>query len=398
MLLLLIISRCSQTEEAAIFTIAYSVGSLLLFVGKYGVRNFQVSDINHEFSFGEYKHNRIITTIIMSIFGLIYVMWGYFAKDYTIYKCLCMIILIAPRIIEALEDVLHGHFHQNGRLDVSAKIWGLRTILYIISFCIAYIFTQDLLVTSVIALLITLLLCVLFNYSVKGLFERDKRCNENSVQSLLKNCFPLALSSTLMAYIANAPKYAVDGVLNSQEQTNFSVIFMPVFVITLLGNYIFNPMISKLTILWENKNTDKLLKIILKIIGIICAITLIVIMGGETIGLILLEILYKVELSEYAVHLAILIFAGGLLAILNFTIIIATIVRKQNLMQTFIVIGTVLWLIFNKYILVNVSLLGLIFFFVVVLITILILAGIGLYRYIKKETPIKAVAGETKNE
>lgn len=383
MLLLLIISRCAQTDDAAIFTIAYSIGSLLLFVGKYGVRNFQVSDINHEFSFEEYKQNRIITTIIMGIGGCAYILWGYFAKDYNVYKCLCMLALLCPRIIESLEDVLHGHFHQNGRLDVSAKIWGLRTILYIVSFCAAYECTQDLLITSTVALIITLILCILFNYSVKDLFERDKHYSRNSIQTILKKCFPLALSTTLMAYIANAPKYAVDGVVNIQEQASFSVIFMPVFVITLLGNYIFNPMIGRLTVMWEEKDTSRFFNTILKIAGIICAITLLVIVGGVTIGIILLELLYKVELSSYLPHLGILIFAGGLLAILNFAIIIATILRQQKLIQTVVIIGTLLWLAGSKYILINISLLGLIIYFAIVLILILLMAGISLFRHIK---------------
>lgn len=383
MLLLLIISRCNDAEDAAIFTIAYSVASLLLFVGKYGVRNFQVSDINEEFTYGEYKVHRYLTTGIMTICAIVYVVFGFLAKNYTSYKCLCMLALIVPKIIEAFEDVLHGHYHQKGRLDIASKIWGIRNIIYIIVFCLVYAFTQDLLVTSFIGAVVVLVLCVLFNYSVYNVFEKNTSCKKVAVFSITKKCFPIALSTTLMAYVANAPKYTVDGVVSSEVQTCFSVIFMPVFVMTLLGSYIFNPMISKLTVLWENKDIDELWNLICKIAGIIGAITIVVLVGGETIGIILLEILYKVDLSQYVLPLGGLIVAGGLLTTLNFTIIITTIIRQQDFLQKVIALGAVICLLFSKIILTTYDVLGLVIFFVLVLLFILILTAIGTNRYIR---------------
>lgn len=382
MLLLLIITRCENTEDAAIFTIAYSVASLLLFVGKYGVRNFQVSDINEEFSFGEYRAHRYVTTIAMTLCTVVYVIWGYAGKNYTSYKCLCMLALIAPKIIEAFEDVLHGHFHQKGRLDVASKIWGVRNMVYIIVFCVMYIVSRDLLLTSVVGALTVLLLCIVFNCSVYNTFERVDTYKKESVLAILKNCFPIALSTTLMAYVANAPKYTVDGLVNSEEQTVFSVIFMPVFVMTLLGNYIFNPMIRKMTILWEKKDSKEFWKLICKVVGIIVAITVVVLVGGELIGLFLLEILYKVKLSHYSVHMGILIVAGGLLTVLNFMIIVATIIRKQSFLQGVIAIGTVLCLLFSKTALMKFDVLGLVVFFAVVLLLLSLLALVGIKRFI----------------
>ena len=383
MLLLLIISRCDKTEDAAIFTIAYSVASLLLFVGKYGVRNFQVSDINEEFTYGEYKVNRYLTIFVMTICALVYVIWGFFAKNYTSYKCLCMLALIAPKVIEAFEDVLHGLYHQKGRLDVASKIWGIRNIIYIILFCVVYGITQDLLITSIVGAISVLSLCILFNKSVYVDFEKINVYKKDSVILILKKCFPIALSTTLMAYVANAPKYTVDGLVSNEEQTSFSVIFMPVFVMTLLGNYIFNPMISKMTILWEDKKVDELWKLICKVVGIIGAITIVVLIGGETIGIILLEILYKVDLSQYIFHMGGLIIAGGLLTILNFSIIIATIIRQQNFLQKIIAIGAIVCLLFSKKMLIVFDILGLVVFFVIVLLLILVIAGVGINRYIK---------------
>ncbi len=46
MILLLVITRTKQIEDASIFVIAYAIGNLLLSIGKFGVRNYQVTDVS----------------------------------------------------------------------------------------------------------------------------------------------------------------------------------------------------------------------------------------------------------------------------------------------------------------------------------------------------------------
>jgi hypothetical protein len=48
--------------EAGVFTLAYASANLFLNIGKYGMRNFQVSDVKRQFNFKEYNTSRIITT------------------------------------------------------------------------------------------------------------------------------------------------------------------------------------------------------------------------------------------------------------------------------------------------------------------------------------------------
>lgn len=385
MLLLLFISRYGSSEDAAIFTISFSVATLMLFIGKYGVRNFQVSDIKQEFSFADYKRARLFTTILMGIVCVGYVLWGFWFKEYSTYKCFCMLTLMGPRIIESIEDVFHGELHQKGRLDVSAKIWGMRTILYMIFFAVTYIVTKDLFVTGLLSFGLTLVLCILFNSSVKDMYNRGTNCGKKSVKLILQKCFMLALSTTLITYITNAPKYAIDGVVSDQTQTDFGIIFMFVFVISLLGSYIFNPMIGKLSVAWSEASKKNFIKIVGLCVGFVGVITIGAIVAGETIGIRILEMLYKVDLSAYSIHLVLMIISGGILTLLNFTIIVATVVRQQGSVKTALLIGIVGWLVFNKYILERFNLLGLVVFFTCILFVILIVSVACLYYKIKTE-------------
>ena len=68
---------------------------------------------------------------------------------------------------------------------------------------------------------------------------------------LLKVCFPLFAGAFLSFYIGNAPKYAIDAMLTDELQACYGFIAMPVFVVGLLNNFIFNPILFRMSMLWK---------------------------------------------------------------------------------------------------------------------------------------------------
>ena len=63
-IMLMILTRVLGLVEAGILTIAYANANLFQNIGKYGMRNFQVSDVKDEFNFSEYKASRIVTCLL----------------------------------------------------------------------------------------------------------------------------------------------------------------------------------------------------------------------------------------------------------------------------------------------------------------------------------------------
>ena len=60
-IMLMIITRTLNLYEAGVFTLANASANLFLNIGKYGMRNFQVSDVKREYNFREYYISRILT-------------------------------------------------------------------------------------------------------------------------------------------------------------------------------------------------------------------------------------------------------------------------------------------------------------------------------------------------
>ena len=65
--ILMVMSRTNGVYDAGVFSIAFAVGALMVFVGQYGLRRFQSSDIHEKYTFREYHGMRFITCGAMLI-------------------------------------------------------------------------------------------------------------------------------------------------------------------------------------------------------------------------------------------------------------------------------------------------------------------------------------------
>ena len=110
------------------------------------------------------------------------------------------------------------------------------------------------------------------------------------------------------------------------------MISMPVFVISLLSNFIFQPMLHKSAVLWEKKEYKKFHRIIYKQIIIIIGLTLLADVGGWFLGAFVLGWIFDVKLESYRMLLVLLISSGGVSAYINFMHMILTMFRKQNIL------------------------------------------------------------------
>lgn len=330
-IMLIILTRIVGLVESGIFTIAYANANLFLTIGKYGMRYFQVSDVKNQFSFAEYLYSRIITSVIMVSVSTIYIIYASISNGYTMEKSLVMFWMCLFKAVDAVEDVYHGLYQKQNRLDIAAKAMALRLIITVIVFGAGVIIFEDLLIALILSTILTTILFIIFTKWTYCEFQVTKeRLETRNIVVLLKVCFPLFAGVFLSFYIGNTPKYAIDSVLNDEMQACYGFIFMPVFVIGLLNGFIFNPMIYKMSLLWEKGNTKKFAAKTIWQIGIVAAITIVCIAGAYLLGVPVLSILYNTDLSPYKGELLVLLLGGGFLGVSGLLNTVITIIRFQD--------------------------------------------------------------------
>lgn len=382
LLVLLVLTHFGDATDSSIFVMAFAVGNLLIYIGKYGVRQYQVTDIKEEYSYLEYFYSRVLSCALMLIACVINVLVNIINQNYSAEKAVVIFLICMVKLTEAFEDVYHGRFQQLGRLDVASKIWGIRLVIFIVSYSILYLFSHNLICASSVSLVITVLLAYVLNRSVWMDF---KPCTDvfskKKVINLMKRCFPLCISLCLYMYIGNAPKYIIDGIVNDAEQTNFNIIFMPVFVIVLFANFIFQPILRHMGELWSENKIKQMKKEIFKLFFLVIIVDFVITVIGTLIGTQILGWLYGINLSDCKFQLLILLICGGIVALLSLLIMVLTTMRYQNFMIYGYLFTSFVLFMCGKKILLNYSITGLCIFYGTAMLLLVvycsILIGIG---------------------
>ena len=326
-ILLLFCTRINGIEVAGIFSIGFATSSILNAIGDYGFRAYQVTDIKRKYSFGEYIASRIIVVTFMFLIALVFVA----INRYKIEKLLLCVILVLYRVIDNLSETYQGEFQIQGRLDIGSKSVIYRNIFALLVFFIIDIITKNIIISSISMLLTNLIVFILYDLNkIKKYTEEKPKFNKKVVSSLIKECFPVCISTLLNLYLANAIKYAIDRNGTYDMQTYYNIIFLPTFTINLASTFVIRPMFKSFGEYWTNVNIKKLNKTIFIIIGIIIATTIAIELVCLIIGIPILEVVYGVNLEMYKTDLLILVFSGCFFAISNLMLNIITTIRQQK--------------------------------------------------------------------
>lgn len=385
-IMLMILTRTLGLVEAGIFTIAYANANLFLTIGKYGMRYFQVSDVKNQFTFAEYRASRVVTSLGMLGVSAAYTLYASVSNGYTTEKTQVIIWMCLFKMVDGIEDVYNGLYQRKNRLDVASKMLTLRMIFTIAVFGLGLIIVRDLLFALIIATIFTTILLILFIRWTYGGFSIGKeRIEKKNIFLLLKVCFPLFAGSFLSFYIGNAPKYAIDAILTDELQACYGFIAMPVFVIGLLNNFIFNPMLFRMSVLWSEKKIKEFVYRTVMQTGVVAIITIVCMLGAWLLGIPVLSWMYNTDLTQYKTELLVLLLGGGFLGLSGLLNAVITIIRYQKSLMWGYVVIAVLAYIFSDRIVRYYEMMGAAVLYAVLMGGLcLIFIGLFVYGVIKK--------------
>ena len=344
-ILLIIMSRTVGKSVAGIYIIGNTYSNLFVSIGKFGTRSFQVSDVKREYKFYDYRYARTISCITMIAISMGFVFYSYMTRGYSQYKTFVLICICLYKVPDAIEDVYHGEYQKNGRLDVAAKSLALRMMLTVIGLTLLLVITRDLLWSFVITTLFTFVLMIVFLVLTKRFLSQEGRTEKRDIRNigrLLISTLPLAMVAFLTLYINSMPRNSIDKYMSNEEQSIFGYIAMPVFVVELLVMFLLNPVYYKLSCMWnENRLKDFRLALV-RFIMINTAVTLICFIGAFFLGIPVLSAMYNTELSGYKTDLMILMVCSGMYSFAALLYSFMIIMRKQKMIlfaYMFVAIG-----------------------------------------------------------
>lgn len=349
-IVLMVATRTVGLDMSGTLTIAFTVANLMMCIGKYGVRNYQVTDVKNEYTFSDYYKVRWITLGFLCIGLIIFMFHAIAFSGYSLEKVSIVLMVTFIYAIEAYEDVFLSALQHNNRLDIGAKMFSLRWIVTLLFWCITLIFTKNAIASTFVALGIDLFLVIYLTRIVRDVvLQNGIKERKDSIKEILIKCLPLCISAFTAIYLPNASKYAIDRWLSDSDQAYYGFISMPIFVIDIVSVVIFQPLLVKMSEDWNYANYSKFARRIIKLCGLVIGVSIVVLMAGYWFGIPVLSIVYGVNLSEYKQELMILLIGGSALGFIGLFTSVLTIIRRQRyLMWSYVLLSIVAVITLNR--------------------------------------------------
>ena len=386
-ILLFFITRFCGINEAGVFSIASAIAYQCVSLGNFGTRGVQASDVKEEFSFSDYFYVRVFSYSLLMAMLLYYA----FGSGYTIDKSLAVLSFGLFKSIDVIEDLYHGEYHRHQRLDIASLLLVARYSISILVFIILIVFSSNIFISSFVSFLISLFIFIFSNKDIIKVFYSKKYtfCLSH-FKNLLFIVVPVAITTFIRMYMTNAPKYAIDNCLGDVDQAYFNVLFMPVFIITLISDIIFRPYIPKFSSDWYNFQLKSFTKMLYRQLFIILLLTIIITLGGYLLGLRLLELIYGMELHRYMVSFLLLLIGGGINTYSAYMTIVITVIRAQKNMALVYVLDFAICLLIMNPLVESFSINGAVFIFIVLnLVSSVLSTGIFVKEYLNHKKELK---------
>ncbi|MEA4888120.1 MAG: oligosaccharide flippase family protein [Clostridiaceae bacterium] len=350
---LMIVTRTLGVNDAGIFAIAFTTAQILLTVGLYGIRNYQVTDLKDQFSSGIYIALRVMTSVMMVVIGLIFCI----LSRYDLLKSQIVLILILYKMSEAISDVYYGILQKKNKLYIVGFSMTLRSVLSLIFFFIylAYV-PQANLLTACLGLMVTgYLPIILVDIPCAGRIEKTRPVfDKTEIGRLLSLCFPIFVVSFLSIIVVNIPKYIIDSSLSEEVQTIYNIIVMPGTSIALFSQIIVQSLLVRMAESINRQSKTDFKKLIGSILLLVVLFTALFTVFCGFYGETLLYFLYKIDVAAYIPYLIVIVAGAMFSSIANVFSVVLTALRKMNIQMYVYLICLALsfpicWLLIPQY-------------------------------------------------
>ena len=313
--------------SVGIFSFALMASQLLYTVGLFGANDLQMTDYDHRYRFGDYFKVKVVSTLAaMLICFILPGLLGLHGR-----KMACLFLLTTYMLINSAAELYQSMLFQAQRLDLSGKMLFFRMAVSLAGFAVVILIKRSLLQACAVLLSVNF---VATCFSVRhwcGVY-RDSPCilRDGKEKELFIESFPLCLSVLGFLLNINAPKFLINYFLTDEIQGIYTILFMPVYAVNLISQFIFKPYLIKYARNLEKQDGsfEKLLLSQTLFIGL-CAV--LAAFGMWLLGPWLLKLLFSKDLTAYRGWMGVFMVSGGLMALNQLCYYLLVLLKRQKM-------------------------------------------------------------------
>lgn len=319
-----LVTRLYGYSDAGALSLAMSVSAVFQTIAMFGIRNFQVSDINGKFSDSCYAALRSVTCLAALVLCLIFTA----LNRYSFSQSGSIFLFMLFRLSENYSDVIHGIAQKKGRLDIAGKGFALKGVFLLAAFLGGYFLNAGLNVCLLLMAAAAWSVTLFFDLTVTEKISRFKLTyNLGECIKLGKNTAPLCLYLFLSTAITVAPKYILEKMCDGATLGAYSSIFAPALILQAAAAYIFIPFVGTFAGYYSQKYNKAFFRLAFKLLLLLTAVFILCIAAAAVFGEWGLTIVFGESILPYSYLLMPILTAVFLVSAASFIYMLEVVIR-----------------------------------------------------------------------
>lgn len=265
-LLSILVVRLNSFEAAGIYSLALSYANIFGFIANFGVRAYQVSDVERTIKDGSFIAARFISCGAAALAFAFSFLFSSLSQT----VLACAIILVFQKLLEAFSDVICGIFQQIDRYDAIAISLTAKGISSLGAFCVLLVLTSNILwaclaMALAYGLVILLYDCVIMFRSP----QYKKGVVISEMLTIFRSCFSLMLFTLINPLIIYINRYYVERLFSAEELGYYSSISVIISALSSVTIALWGAFIPHTGRLYHNGDIKKVIKNIIYVVGFV---------------------------------------------------------------------------------------------------------------------------------
>lgn len=323
--IVLLLARMGSPEIIGQYGLGLALATPVFLLTSLGLRNTLVIDQSSRFEFIEYATLRVISALTALMILVVLVELIGYDRDTVV-----IILLIGlVRAVEGLGDIVFGSFQKMERMDLVGKSLSMKATLGTAAFIVTYLLSESL-ALALVAISLTSFIR-LFAYDLRHL----RRCTEESLSSLRMSqvlvrmihlsmhghlrlsrlaliSLPVGLSSALISFNLNVPRFALEWSSGASVLGIFTVLAYPIAVGGVVINSVSQALLPRLSRLSAEPPLDQFSTVIRKLLAIGAAVAMLTVAIAVIVGREILALFFGPTYAGYFGAFLVLVFGVGI--------------------------------------------------------------------------------------
>lgn len=305
--------RLADFETAGIYALAVSFTNLFYFVALFGIRNYQISDIEGRFSEAQYVGARIISSLaaVVSFCAAILL------ADFDAYALKCYSLYMVFKLGEAYTEGYFSVLQRRGQYKRLAGSYTAKAVIPFVLFAGLLRATHDLLY-GILGLVIGYAAAVAIVDFLGWEKGRQKRVDFSGSTDIFQQCLPLMLVSLTVPFMNYVTRSAVEREMNYYYVGQYSSLSSVIVVMSTLAGAVFVVLIPEVSMLAGAGRWGQIKRLfLLAAVGMVSIMAAVVVVG-KVFGPAVCEVIFGPEILESISLLIPLLVTASLLMIKSF--------------------------------------------------------------------------------